>query len=540
MVADDPLAGLPPLGRTPKVLLVWPGFPGSFWSFQKMLGMTSHRAVMPPLGLVTVAALCPPGWRLRLLDEAFAAVRDADLTWADLVLVSAMHVQKERVREVLLRARALGRRTLVGGPYASSQPDVLLELADHVVVGEPDEAFAGIAAALEDGSARRLYTVTAKPDVTRAPVPRFDLLDLRRYSSMAVQFSRGCPFECEFCDIITLYGRLPRTKEPRQLLAELDALYRLGWRGEVFLVDDNFIGNRRRALELAREIAAWQQARGFPFIFYTEASIDLAQRPELVDAMVAANFSFVFVGIESPSPEALVETKKYQNLREDLLRSLRFLLSRGLWVTGGFIVGFDSDRENIFEQQVRFIDEAAVPWAMIGLLQAPPTTPLFDRMLRDGRLDVGTQATTNFSLPNFRTKMPLLTLLSGYRDALARLYEPWAFYDRGFRSLWHWKPRHGLDRMLPVWRKAAIVARSAWRQGVLAPYRAAYWHFLVRLLRFWLRNPAKLWLGYTVLLSGHHFIGYSREVIADLDREIQRLKREDAAAPSALAAHSLM
>jgi radical SAM superfamily enzyme YgiQ (UPF0313 family) len=525
MTGDEP-AGWPPLGPIPRVLLVWPGFPDSFWSFQQMLGMTGHRAVMPPLGLLTVAALCPPGWRLRLVDESVAPLRDSDLAWADLVMVSAMHVQKERVREVLLQARARGRRTLVGGPYASSQPDVLLEMADHVVVGEPDEGFGGIAADLEAGSARRLYRVEQKPDVTRTPVPRFDLLDTRRYASMAIQFSRGCPFECDFCDIITLYGRRPRTKAPQQVIAELDALYELGWRGEVFLVDDNFIGNRQRALDLARALALWQRIRGFPFIFYTEASIDLAQRPELVDAMVEANFSFVFVGIETPSHQALAASKKHQNLREDMLRALHFLLSRGLWVTGGFIVGFDADGEDIFEQQVRFIDEAAIPWAMIGMLQAPPTTPLFDRMLSEGRLHVESPATSNFSLPNFRTKLPLPVLLRGYRDTLARLYEPRAFYDRGFRSLWRWKPRPQLNPRLPVWRKAAIVFRSAWRQGVLAPYRAAYWQFLVRLLRFWLRNPAKLWLGYTVLLSGHHFLGYASAVAAELDRELRRLALE--------------
>lgn len=530
LIGDEP-AGTAALGRTPNVLLVWPGFPDSFWSFRQMLGMTGHRAVMPPLGLVTVAALCPPGWRLRLVDEAIAPLGDADLAWADLVLVSAMHAQKERVRAVLLRARALGRRTLIGGPYASSQPDVLSELSDHVVVGEPDEAFAAIARDLEDGSARRLYTVAEKPDITRTPLPRFDLLALRHYASMAVQFSRGCPFECEFCDIITLYGRKPRTKTPEQLLSELDELHRLGWRGEVFVVDDNFIGNRRRALDLSQAIAAWQQDHGFPFIFYTEASIDLAHRPDLVDAMVAANFSFVFIGIESPSPEALVESHKHQNLREDMLRSLHYLLSRGLWVTGGFIVGFDADRESIFDRQTRFIDAAAIPWAMIGLLQAPPTTPLFDRMLREGRLHLGSQATTNFSLPNFETKLPLPVLLRGFRDTLARLYEPGAFYDRGFRSLWHWKPRRGLTRQLSAWKRAAIVARSAWQQGVRAPYRAAYWRFLVRLLRFWLRDPAKLWLGYTVLLSGQHFIGYSREVIANLDRQLLLLEQSTRASP---------
>jgi len=296
-------------------------------------------------------------------------------------MVSGMRVQKDDIRETLLRVRALGRRTMIGGPYASSEPDTLLLLADHVVVGEPDEAFHEIAAELEGGSAKRLYVITDKPDIRKTPLPRFDLLKIGNYASMAVQFSRGCPFQCEFCDIITIYGRKPRTKPPSQLLAELDALYELGWRDQVFIVDDNFIGNHKLAFELAQKLEEWQKGRGYPLLFYTEASIDLAQRPELIEAMVKANFFYVFVGIESPSKESLAEAKKFQNLRRDPLDSIRSIQNQGLWVTAGFIIGFDSDPEDIFEQQRDFIERAAIPWAMIGFLQAPPTTPLYDRML---------------------------------------------------------------------------------------------------------------------------------------------------------------
>ena len=323
----------PPLGEAIKVLMIWPRFPPSFWSFAGMTDLLREETVHPPLGLLTLAALCPKNWKLRLIDRSFEALHDRDILWADLVMVSGMSVQRDDIRQTLLRARALGKRTMIGGPYASSEPGTLLPLADHVVVGEPDEIFDRIAADLERGSAQRLYVIHDKPDVSKTPVPRFDLLKIEKYVSMAVQFSRGCPFQCEFCDIITLYGRKPRTKAPRQLLAELDALFELGWREQVFIVDDNFIGNHKRALELARNLEKWQVSHDYPFLFYTEASIDLAQRPELIEAMVRANFYYVFIGIESPSEQALMETKKYQNLRHDQLESIRFIQSQGLWVT---------------------------------------------------------------------------------------------------------------------------------------------------------------------------------------------------------------
>ena len=307
---------------------------------------------MPPLGLITVAALFPKNWTIRLSDRTFDELLDADILWADLVMISGMHVQKTDIIDILARARRLGRRTMVGGP--SSEPEALLILDDHVVVSEPDEVFDRIATDLETGLARRLYLIHKKPDVSKTPAPRFDLLKLENYVLMSVQFSRGCPFQCEFCDIITLYGRKPRTKRPNQLVAELQASVDLGWRKPVFVVDDNFIGNHKLALALVQEMEAWQKARDYPLLFFAEASIDLAQKPELIEAMVKANFFVVFIGIESPSKESLKEAKKFQNLRQDSLQSIRFIQSKGLWVCGSFILGFDSDTEDIFEQQKDF------------------------------------------------------------------------------------------------------------------------------------------------------------------------------------------
>ncbi|MGO9800678.1 MAG: B12-binding domain-containing radical SAM protein, partial [Candidatus Binatus sp.] len=474
----------------------------------------------PPLGLITVAALCPKQWEIRLVDLAFEDLSDEDLLWANLVMVSAMAVQREEVRQILARASKLSRRTMIGGPYASSEPEVLLPLADHVVVGEPDEIFQEIATDLEAGSARRLYRVTEKPDVSRAPVPRFDLLALKKYSSMSVQFSRGCPFTCEFCDIITLYGRRPRTKSPEQLIAELDALLQLGWRKEVFVVDDNFIGNHKAALQLAIELERWQRRNRYPFAFFTEASIDLASRSELLDAMVRANFCRVFIGIETPSVESLKETKKFQNLRRDPLDCIRLIQQRGLWVMGGFIVGFDHDPPDIFDRQIEFIERAAIPWAMAGVLQAPPTTPLYERMKNEGRLVQASPEPTNFSPPNFRTVLPLSELLGGTKRMMLTLYEPRRFYQRVFDSLERWQVQpeqqstaHSVPYLLRV------MFKSVWRQGVLSGYRRAYWHFLGRLMKRWGLNPRKRRLGFELALSGHHFIRYARQVAEILEAE---------------------
>lgn len=479
--------------------------------------MLPECAMTPPLGLITVAALCPPSWEIRLIDHAFEELRDEDLQWADLVMISAMHAQRADARSILARARSLNRRTFIGGPWASSDPDAVLPDADHVLVGEAEEVFAGIAGELEQGTARSLYRVIDKPDMTLSPIARFDLLRLDKYTSMPVQFSRGCPFQCEFCDIITIYGRRPRTKTPEQMIAELDTLRKLGWRNEVFIVDDNFIGNSKQALLLTHALTAWQKVHGRPFSFYTEASIDLADRPELMASMVEANFMYVFLGIETPSAEALKGSKKFQNLRRDMVEQVRVIQEAGLWVLAGFIVGFDSDDETIFDRQLAFIDRTAIAWAMAGVLQAPPTTALFDRMKKEGRLIENSEAITNFSAPNFRTVLPLPVLLRGLSRLLANLYEAEPFFDRALRSLEIWRPRKTQKPPdLPMWYNLRLLFASLWTQGLRSNYRRAYWNFLWKLISKWSREPAKLWLGFMVLLSAHHFLIYSRQVAQEL------------------------
>jgi len=531
--SERPTVSFPPLGRNLKVLLVWPKFPASFWGFEGALKMMPKSAVTPPLGLVTVAALCPPTWTLKLLDHAFDEISDEDLRCADLVMVSAMQAQRVDALTILRRARTLGTRTFMGGPWASSEPDVLRLEADHLMVGEAEEVFSDIAQALENGTAQSMYRVTDKPDISGSPIPRFDLLRMDKYISMPVQFSRGCPFQCEFCDIITIYGRTPRTKSSAQLISELDRLRELGWRGEVFVVDDNFIGNRKNALQLVKEIAIWGDVHGRPFSYFTQASVDLADRTELMEAMVAANFIYVFLGIESPSAEALRETKKFQNLRKDTLAQVGIIQEKGLWVLAGFIVGFDADDEAIFDRQREFIEQAAIAWAMAGMLQAPPTTPLFDRMKAEGRLIEDSDAISNFSAPNFRTIMPLPALLHGLSRLLADLYEPSAYFQRALRSLevWKTKPSQTVPDT-PVSHDLRLLASSMWTQGVRSGYRRAYWGFLWTIVHRYRNNPVKLGMGLGLLVAAHHFLIYARQVADELERACATSREVGDAAPT--------
>jgi radical SAM superfamily enzyme YgiQ (UPF0313 family) len=527
MFSDEPAStSLPPLGPNIKVLMVWPSFPPSFWGFEGVLEMIPERAMTPPLGLITVAALCPATWQIRLIDHAFEELRQQDLEWADLVMVSAMHAQRADALTVLSRARALGRRTFVGGPWASTDPEAVLRVADHVMVGEAEEAFPGIAIALENGTAHSLYRIIDKPDMTHSPVPRFDLLKRNKYTSMPIQFSRGCPFQCEFCDIITIYGRRPRAKTPKQVIRELDTLLKLGWRNEVFIVDDNFIGNSAQALQLSRELIEWQKLHQQPFSFYTEASIDLASRPELMDAMVEANFMYVFIGIETPSADALKESRKFQNLRKNNVDQVRIIQEKGLWVLAGFIVGFDSDDETIFARQLEFIDRTAIAWAMAGILMAPPTTALFDRMKREGRLIEDSPSTMQFGLPNFRTVLPLPILLRGLATLLDGLYQPDAFFERAYNSLKVWQPKATQKPPnLGMYYNLRVLLSSIWRQGMRSDYRRSYWRFLYRMVSSCRHSPAKIWMGFTVLLSAHHFVLYSKVVIQHLLEETENVER---------------
>ena len=354
-------------------LLVYPRQPPTYWGANFALDILGVKSAFPPLGLLTVAAMFPPEYTLRVVDMNVNSLEDSDLEWADMVFTSTMIVQRTSLEDVIARCNRAGVPVVAGGPHPTTFHDEI-EGVTHFVLDEAEEIFPEFLHDLANGTAKAMYREPRKPDVTRTPLPRFDLIDMKSYWSMSVQFSRGCPFDCEFCDIIKLYGQVPRTKTPDQIVEELDSLYRLGWRGSVFLVDDNFIGNKREAMKLLPVIAEWQKARGYPFALHTEASVNLARMGKLMDAMVEAGFDTVFLGIETPNPKALLKTKKPQNTnkRDDnhLFNAVRRIQGKGIQVQGGFILGLDGDDEGVFDAQIEFIREAGIPVAPIYLLTA--------------------------------------------------------------------------------------------------------------------------------------------------------------------------
>ena len=499
------------------VLLVQPLAPKTYWGFQYAVGIVGKGAPHPPLGLATLAALLPGRWNLRILDLNVAPFEDEDLRWADAVLVTGMLVHSDSMHAVISRAHRAGVRTVVGGPAASSRPDEFAD-ADHVFVGEGEGRLDALVAALEAGQGAHLLSPAgdAKPDMSTARVPRFDLLDRARYTSMSVQVSRGCPFQCEFCDIIELYGRNPRVKSPEQVLHELDALYRLGWRGSIFVVDDNFIGNRREAAKLLPEIARWQDAHHHPFELYTEASVDLAALPVLVESMVTAGFTTVFLGIETPSAESLRETRKLQNLKLPLQESVMRLTRAGLEVYAGFIVGFDSDGEHIFEAQRAFISGLPIAAAMIGLLTALPNTALWRRLEKEGRLRSSSTG-DQFGRPNFDPVLDERKLLEGYRQLLADIYEPAAFYARIealVRDLGRGKARSvSIDALL-------MLVRILIGVGVLSPRRFRFWRLFFKSIT----RPYAFSKAMSMAVQGEHLIRYTYEdVLPRIDQALAEI-----------------
>jgi radical SAM superfamily enzyme YgiQ (UPF0313 family) len=455
-------------------LLIYPQFPDTYWSFKHALSIEGKRAAQPPLGLLTIAALLPCSWQKRLIDTNVEKLKNADLAWANVVLVSGMQVQQEHLALIIERCRVRGLRTVVGGPIASSMSAAELK-ADHVVIGEAEDLIATLARDLEAGEARQVYQAAERPEMERSPLPDLSLIKMNRYSTMTVQYSRGCPFNCEFCDIIEIYGRRPRTKAVSQVLAELDQLRRAGWRASVFLVDDNFIGNKKRAKEMLTAMVEWGRIHGFPFRFCTEAPLNLGDEPELLEFMKEARFTSVFLGIETPDEHTLIANHKLQNTRRDLLASVEAIQQYGIEVMGGFILGFDTDREDVFDRMVQFIQKSAIPVGMVGLLQAMPGTQLFRRMWKEGRiLNAGDGNNTDCKL-NFRPRMETARLVEGYRSVLRRIYSCDAYYERVKLLLNRCPPRGG-QRLSYAGMRA--MASSVVRQGLLGRSRFSYWKFV--------------------------------------------------------------
>ncbi|HOV87047.1 MAG TPA: B12-binding domain-containing radical SAM protein [Syntrophobacteraceae bacterium] len=424
-----------------KILFVYPRVAETFWSFKHALRVVARKSAFPPLGALTVAAMLPSDWTKRLVDMNVKELSDQDLLWADYVFISAMIAQKESTHQVIRRCRSLGVKIVGGGPLFNAYKEDFSHL-DHLVLGEGEITVPQFVQDLRAGCPKSRYESQDHPPLHHTPIPLWELIDLNDYVSMSVQYSRGCPFNCEFCDIIVMNGRIPRTKSDDQMIAELDALYRRGWRGSIFIVDDNFIGNRKKVKRLLRRIIQWQADRRGRLNFFTEASVDLAEDEELMDLMVAAGFNKVFLGLETPSEESLKECGKAQNLMRNLSESVRRIQSRGLAVMGGFIIGFDSDPPDIFQRQVQFVQRNGIVTAMIGLLTAIPGTRLYRRLEEEGRLlfkASGNNTDTSGSL-NFVPRMDRNIIIGGYRWVMNTLYSPEMYYRRILAFLNQHKP----------------------------------------------------------------------------------------------------
>ena len=494
------------------ILLVYPEVPGNtYWSYKYALKFINKKSSMPPLGLVTIAALFPEAYELKLIDLNVTRLEDEDVEWADAVFISAMIVQKESMERVVARCRSFGKTVVAGGPYITNSHEEI-EGVDHLLAGEVDAAFTDFLEDLQNGTAPRFYPMPDHPDIANLPIPRFDLLDMDAYGSMAIQYSRGCPFHCEFCDIWTVYGNRPRLKAAETLISEIDTLYRLGWEGAVFMVDDNFIGNKRRVKnELLPAMTRWQEARGYPFHFYTEASINLADDEDLLSGMREAGFNEVFIGIETPSKEGLAETGKTQNLKSDMAVSVRTIQRHGIEVLAGFIIGFDNDPPDIFDQQIEFIQNNGIPKAMIGLLAALPGTRLFERLKSENRLLAATGGNNTHSMTtNFVTRMDSETIREGYKKILDRLYDPQMknYFARCTQLLDTIEHRDLYQRKIRF-TELKIFLKSIFRQP-FTPYGYQYLRFLLRNL---FRNRDLFAEAITLSVCGHHFHKITRQAL---------------------------
>jgi radical SAM superfamily enzyme YgiQ (UPF0313 family) len=486
-------------------LLIYPEFPDTFWSFRHALKFIGKKSAFPPLGLLTISSMLPKAWRRRLVDMNVQPLTDADLEWADVVFASAMYVQKESLKAVIRLCKAEGKTVVMGGPYASMGLNDAIE-ADHVFVGEVETTFPEFLEDFERGEAKAVYQAPERPPLALTPIPDFALADLSQYSDMSVQYSRGCPFNCEFCDIIEIYGRVPRTKSNQQIVSELDELLRIGWRGEVFIVDDNFIGNKKNVRALMPVLAEWSVRNKYPFSFTTEASVNLADDDELLEQMRSAGFRQVFIGIETPVVESLKEAQKGQNTRRDLIDSVRHVQSYGMEVLGGFIVGFDNDPDDIFERQMDFIRESAIPVAMVGLLAAIPDTQLWRRLEREGRL-IGVEDHTGSNTDcvlNFVPKMDATRLIEGYKSIIRNIYSPREYYDRSFDSLSR-VTRAGSPQIGEGGLKREDItafARIIFALGVRDQSRREFWRFMGRVVT---EHRDKIEDGLMLAALGYHF-----------------------------------
>ena len=484
-----------------KILLVYPEYPDTFWSFKYALKFIFKKAVNPPLGLLTVAAMLSEDWEKKLVDMNVTTLNDKDLKWADFVFISAISIQKESAKDIITRCKKVGVKIVAGGPLFTTEYEEF-EGVDHFVLNEAEITLPLFLKDLRDGGAKYIYTSNQWADLKTTPIPLWDIVNMKKYASMNIQYSRGCPFDCEFCDVTLLYGHVPRTKDKDQVVAELESLRSRGWRDGVFFVDDNFIGNKRKLKkEILPAIAKWMERKGHPFSFITQTSIDLSDDEELMRLMVKAGFDTVFVGIETPNKESLTECNKFQNKNRDLITCVKKIQRFGLQVQGGFILGFDNDPPTIFQRQITFIQKSGIVTAMVGLLNAPPGTRLYHRLKNENRLLKGASGDNTDCSINFIPKMDYQTLIDGYKKILSTIYSPRCYYERVRKFLKEYKP---LQKSVFQFHFSyfGTFFKSTLLLGIIGKERFHYWKLI-----FWslFRCPQLLPLVLTLAIYGFNF-----------------------------------
>jgi radical SAM superfamily enzyme YgiQ (UPF0313 family) len=502
-----------------KICLIAPRNPESFWTFDRILPSLGKRCLFPNLALPTVAALTPPEHEVVLCDENVEEI-DFDID-ADIIGVTGYVIHKKRMFEIIAEFRRRGKFVVAGGPFASLCPEELRGRVDVLFVDEAEYTWARFLQEYQAGLWQTEYHQADKPSMLDSPLPRFDLLKIDQYRTMTIQFARGCPFSCEFCDIIVMYGRRPRTKSAAQVMAEVQEIHRLGLRN-IFVVDDNFIGNKKEAKKLLLAIADWQRANDYPIEFMTEVSLNVAQDDELLQLMKKAHFTTIFVGIESPRPASLAEAKKTQNMREDILESVHRIQAAGIEVMAGMIVGFDSDDPAIFEEHFRFIQDARIPVSMTGMLNAIPKTPLYTRLKETGRLlaeSVGDQFVFTNIIPS---GMSRLELYEGYRQLLKSLYDYKNYRERAMAFILNRGPHIG-TRLLAGWGDMKLLARIGWTCVLRTSPRRA-WLTLSMIVETALRRPVALRDAVTFALEHKHLYEYVRDTSRQLEALIGEIR----------------
>ena len=458
------------------VLLVYPEYPITFWSFTHALKFINKKSNLPPLGILTVASILPKDWNLKLVDMNTAGLKDKDIKWADYVFISAMNIQKDSTRRVIDRCKDLGKITVGGGPLFTCDPESYDDV-DHLLLYEGELSIPAFLRDLENNCSQHKYDFVDFPELTETPVPAWHLLNLNEYAMLCIQYSRGCPFHCDFCNVVSLFGHSPRTKTADQIIGELSAIYNLGWRGSIFFVDDNFIGNKKKLKEeILPAITQWLRERNYPFSFFTEASINIADDEELMNLMSEAGFDSVFIGIETVDEDSLAECNKVQNRKRNLVEDVRRIQRHGMQVQGGFILGFDSDKPSVFSNMIEFIQNSGIVTAMVGMLNAPKGTKLFERMKAEGRL-VDEFAGSNETGINFDPKMDKNDLISGYHNVVRSIYAPKVYYERVKIFLENYQPKDYIKSGFGIQSIGAFF-KACFHLGIASKGRMEYWKLL--------------------------------------------------------------